>query len=361
MNNKTLLLVLIFALIVGCSSSKNGLDKGLYAELNTNKGTITLQLSYDQTPNTVANFVSLAEGTNNQVDSTYLGKKYYDGIIFHRVISDFMVQAGDPTATGSGGPGYSFEDEFVETLKHDTSGVLSMANAGPNTNGSQFFITHKETPWLDGKHSVFGKVISGQEVVDSIQQNDTIISVNIIRNGSQARKFKADKIFDAYFDGIEDRKAAKIAAQEKVKSDKATALSNLKSDAATTDSGLAYVITTKTDGAAVVPGKTVRTHYAVYFENGDLLDTSISEVAKAYGKYDQRRESGGGYKPIEARIDPEVSLIAGFKEGLSLLKEGEKATLYLPYQIAYGEQGNAVIPPRSTLIFEVDIVELVGE
>ena len=121
MNNKTLFTAFILALIIGCSTSKNGLDKGLYAELNTNKGTITLQLSYDQTPNTVANFVSLAEGTNNQVDSTYLGKKYYDGIIFHRVISDFMVQAGDPTATGSGGPGYSFEDEFVETLKHEST------------------------------------------------------------------------------------------------------------------------------------------------------------------------------------------------------------------------------------------------
>ena len=303
----------------------------------------------------------MAEGTNNQVDSTYLGKKYYDGLVFHRVIPDFMIQGGDPSATGSGGPGYTFEDEIVETLKHDGPGVLSMANAGPNTNGSQFFITHKETPWLDGKHSVFGKVISGQEVVDSIQQNDTIVSVNIIRKGSQARKFKAAKIFDAYFDGIEERKAAKLAAQEKIKSDKAAALRKLKENTTTTDSGLAYVITTKTVGDQVVAGKTVKTHYAVYFENGDLLDTSIAEVAKAYDKFDQRRESGGGYSPIEARIDPEVSLIAGFKEGLSLLKEGEKATLYLPYQIAYGEQGNSVIPPKSTLIFEVEIVALVGE
>ena len=361
MNNKILFAAFIFTLIVGCSTSKKGFEKGLYAEFNTNKGTITLQLAYDKTPNTVANFVSLAEGTNNQVDSIYLGKKYYDGLVFHRVISDFMIQGGDPTATGSGGPGYSFEDEIDETLKHDSPGVLSMANAGPNTNGSQFFITHKETPWLDGKHSVFGKVILGQEVVDSIQQNDTIVSVNIIRKGNQARKFKAAKIFDAYFDGIEERKAAKLAAQEKVKSDKEVALSELKAQAVTTESGLSYVITNKTEGAAVVPGVTAFTHYAVYFENGDLLDTSIAEVAKAYDKFDHRRESGGGYSPIEARVDPEVSLIAGFKEGLSLLKEGEKATLYLPYQIAYGEQGNSVIPPKSTLIFEVEIVELVGE
>ena len=148
-----------------------------------------------------------------------------------------------------------------------------MANSGPNTNGSQFFITHKETPWLDGKHSVFGKVVSGQKVVDSIQQNDTIVSVNIIRKGNKARKFKADKVFDVYFNGIEERKVAKLAAQEKVKSEKAAALSALKADATVTKSGLAYVITSKTDGAAVVPGKTARTHYAVYF---CLLYTSPS-------------------------------------------------------------------------------------
>lgn len=347
-------------LIIGCSTSKSGLDKGLYADIQTNKGNILIALTYDKTPNTVANFVSLAEGTNNQVDSIYRGKPYYNGIVFHRVIPDFMIQGGDPTATGQGGPGYQFEDEFVEELKHDGAGVLSMANAGPNTNGSQFFITHKETPWLDGKHSVFGRVVSGQNVVDSIQQNDTILAVDIIRKGSDAKKFKADKVFDAYFDGIEERKAARIAKLEKVKTDKAAALAQLKEEATTTKSGLSYVITNKTDGAAVVPGVTALTHYAVYFEDGKLLDTSMAAVAKAYDQYDSRRDNGGGYSPIEARVDPEVALIEGFKEGLSLLKEGEKATLYLPSDIAYGE-GNAVIPPNTTLVFEVEIVEVRGE
>lgn len=347
-------------LIIGCSTSKNGLDKGLYANIQTNKGNILIALTYDKTPNTVANFVSLAEGTNNQVDSIYRGKPYYNGIVFHRVIADFMIQGGDPTGTGQGGPGYQFEDEFVDELKHDGAGVLSMANAGPNTNGSQFFITHKETPWLDGKHSVFGRVVTGQNVVDSIQQNDTILTVDIIRKGSDAKKFKADKVFDAYFDGIEERKAARIAKLEKVKTDKAVALIQLKEEATTTKSGLSYVITNKTDGAAVVPGVTALTHYAVYFEDGKLLDTSMAAVAKAYDQYDSRRDNGGGYSPIEARVDPEVALIEGFKEGLSLLKEGEKATLYLPSDIAYGE-GNAVIPPNTTLVFEVEIVEVRGE
>lgn len=356
----TKLFVASLLLIIGCSTSKNGLDKGLYADIKTNKGNILIALTYDKTPNTVANFVSLAEGTNNQVDSIYKGKPYYNGVVFHRVIPDFMIQGGDPTATGQGGPGYQFEDEFVEELKHDGAGILSMANAGPNTNGSQFFITHKETPWLDGKHSVFGRVVSGQNVVDSIQQNDTIITVDIIRKGSDAKKFKADKVFDAYFDGIEDRKAARIAKLNKVKTDKALALEQLKKQATTTKSGLSFVITQKTDGAAVVPGVTAATHYAVYFEDGKLLDTSMAAVAKTYDQYDSRRDNAGGYSPIDARVDPEVALIEGFKEGLSLLKEGEKATLYLPADIAYGE-GNAVIPPNSTLIFEVEIVEVRSE
>ena len=360
MIKKITLLTASLLLIIGCSTSKKGLDKGLYAAIQTNKGNILIQLTYDKTPTTVANFVSLAEGTNNQVDSIYIGKSYYDGLVFHRVIPDFMIQGGDPTATGQGGPGYNFEDEFAEELKHDGAGILSMANAGPDTNGSQFFITHKETPWLDGKHSVFGRVIKGLSVVDSIQQNDTIVTVKIIRKGNDARKFKAAEVFDAYFDGIEERKAAKIAKQEKVQSDKAAALSALKVGATTTDSGLSYVITNKTDGAAVVPGVTAFTNYAVYFEDGKLLDTSIEEVAKAYDMYDSRRASGGGYRPIEARVDPEVSLIEGFKEGLSLLKEGEKATLYLPADIAYGE-GNAVIPPNATLVFEVEITEVRAE
>lgn len=360
MIKQTTLFIACLLLCIGCSTSKNGLDKGLYADIQTNKGNILIQLTYDKTPNTVANFVSLAEGTNNQVDSIHKGKPFYNGIVFHRVIADFMIQGGDPNGTGQGGPGYKFEDEFVDELKHDGAGVLSMANAGPNTNGSQFFITHKATPWLDGKHSVFGRVIEGQHVVDSIQQNDTIVAVEIIRKGSDARKFKAEKVFDAYFDGIEERKAAKIAKFEKTTSDKAAALKKLKEQATTTKSGLSYVITNKTEGAAVVPGVTAFTHYAVYFEDGKLLDTSIAAVAKAYDMYDSRRDNGGGYSPIEARVDPEVALIQGFKEGLSLLKEGEKATLYLPADIAYGE-GNAVIPPNTTLIFEVEIVEVRSE
>jgi peptidyl-prolyl cis-trans isomerase A (cyclophilin A) len=362
MSKHILYSVFFLTLILGCSTSKNGLEKGLYADIETNRGTILLKLSFEETPTTVANFVSLAEGTNNQVSETYSGKPYYDGLVFHRVIADFMIQGGDPLGTGSGGPGYSFEDEFSETLKHDGPGVLSMANSGPDTNGSQFFITHKETPWLDGKHSVFGRVVTGQEVVDSIQQNDTIVKVAIIRKGKEARKFKAAKIFDDHFAGIEARKAAKIAKLEKVKTDKASALSALKEKAITTESGLSYVITQSADdGAAVVPGVTAMTHYAVYFEDGNLLDTSLGEVAKQYDKFDHRREAGGGYRPIEARVDPEVSLITGFKEGLSLLKAGEKATLFLPYYLAYGEQGNQVIPPKSTLIFEVEITEVIGE
>jgi len=188
----------IFLISIGCKTSYPDLEDGLYADIKTNKGSIVLKLAHDKAPVTVANFVSLSEGNNPKVSDEFKGKKYYNGITFHRVIPDFMIQGGDPTGTGSGGPGYQFNDEFSD-LTHDGPGVLSMANAGAGTNGSQFFITHKETPWLDGVHSVFGRVVTGQNVVDSIQQNDRIEEVVIIRNGAEARKFNAPEIFENHF------------------------------------------------------------------------------------------------------------------------------------------------------------------
>lgn len=171
------------------------LEDGLYAKMETTKGTIYLQLYFDKTPLTVANFVGLAEGDiHNEAKAD--GVHFYDGLTFHRVIANFMIQGGDPDGNGRGGPGYRFKDETRSDLKHSGPGVLSMANAGPATNGSQFFITHVATPWLDGKHTVFGKVINGQNVVDAIQQGDKIEKLTIIRKGKDAKKFKAAKVFE---------------------------------------------------------------------------------------------------------------------------------------------------------------------
>ena len=193
-------LLSLVGLFMSCNSSSStaNLGDGLYAEIKTNKGTIVAELYYQKAPVTVANFVTLAEGKNKFVSTEYKGKKYYNGVKFHRVIKDFMIQTGDPTGTGSGTPGYKFKDEINPDLKHSGPGYLSMANAGPGTNGSQFFITHKATPWLDGMHTVFGKVIEGMDVVNSIEQDDEIESVKIIAKGSAAKKFKAEKVFEDY-------------------------------------------------------------------------------------------------------------------------------------------------------------------
>lgn len=354
---KILLLALATAVITGCKTQYPDLESGLYADIQTNKGSILLKLAYDKAPITVANFVSLSEGENPKVSEEFKSKKYYNGIKFHRVIPDFMIQGGDPTGTGSGGPGYKFDDEFTD-LSHKGPGVLSMANAGPGTNGSQFFITHKATPWLDGKHSVFGEVISGQEVVDSIQQNDQIEEVVIIRKGKEAKQFDAPDVFVTYFDQKEIIAKEREAKLNSIKETNVSKFDALKSKATTTKSGLQYQITTKGSGAAVKSTNKATVHYAVYFIDGTLLETSKLEIAEANNQVNIQRKNANQYSPIQATVGPEDSMIEGFKEGLRLLSQGDEATLFLPYTLAYGANGVQGIPPQSDLIFEVEVVSV---
>ena len=356
MNLKKYFLIILI-INFSCNMSQKNNNDTIYASIETSKGIIKTQLFFNLTPVTVANFISLAEGENKEVSDQYKGKKYYNGITFHRVIPDFMIQGGDPTGTGSGSPGYNFKDEFVDELKHDSAGILSMANAGPGTNGSQFFITHKETPWLDGAHTVFGNVVEGQDIVDKIEQGDSIINIEIIRQGNSAKKFNAPKIFTNHFKEEEKRKKEKEKALEKLKKDVSKIHSDLKEKSTETEPGLKFFINEKGDGDMVDENKVILTHYAVYFEDGNLLDTSILEVAEKFNMFDNRRAQAGGYSPIEAKVGAKDMMIQGFKEGLKLLKTGDKATLFLPYYLAYGETESRGIPAKSNLIFEVEIVD----
>lgn len=309
------------------------MQNGIYAKFNTSKGAIVVALTYDKTPGTVGNFVALAEG-NLENDARPQGKPYYDGLKFHRVIPDFMVQGGCPQGTGTGGPGYHFDDEIHPELKHSTPGVLSMANAGPGTNGSQFFITHVATPWLDGKHTVFGNVVEGQDVVDAIAQGDLIESIEIIRVGEEATNWNAIEAFRTFEGSREKRIAAQRAEAE-------AALEKIAAGFDKTASGLRYQMIVKGDGKKAEKGKTVSVHYKGALENGQEFDNSYKRK-----------------KPIEFPLGL-GHVIEGWDEGIALLQVGDKARFVIPSYLGYGESGaGGVIPPNATLVFDVELMDV---
>jgi len=320
-------------------AAQTKLTDGLYAKIITSKGDITLQLEFKKTPLTVANFVGLAEGTKDfHDDRGRTSGRYYDGLTFHRVIDNFMIQGGCPLGTGTGGPGYKFPDEFDPSLKFDRPGILAMANAGPGTNGSQFFITHVPTPWLDNKHTIFGHVVSGQDVVNAIRKGDTIKTIEIIRIGDEAKAFKTDQqAFDSLLAGLERKKADK----EKEQREKDMALIKEKwPNVKTTKSGLMYQILAEGHGnEKPSPGDMVSAHYTGTFLDGRKFDSSIDRG-----------------KPIQFPVGM-GRVIKGWDEALLDMKKGEKRLLIIPPDLAYGSQARGPIPPNSTLVFEVELLD----
>ena len=308
------------------------MNNGIYAKFTTPKGEILVNLEYEKTPGTVGNFVALAEG-NLENTAKQQGIPYYDGLKFHRVIPDFMIQGGCPLGTGTGNPGYKFDDEIHPELKHDTPGKLSMANAGPGTNGSQFFITHVATPWLDGKHTVFGSVVDGQNVVDAIEQNDDM-QVEIIRIGEDTQNWNAVEAFRTFEGAREKREAEEKVRQKKLMDEIAAGYEE-------TPSGLRYKILQKGNGKNPSKGDVVSVHY-----KGQLLDGTVFDSSY------KRKE------PIEFSIGV-GQVISGWDEGIQLLQVGDKARLVIPSNLGYGANGaGGVIPPNATLIFDVELVNV---
>ena len=315
-------------------SQKAPYEDGLYAEINTNKGKIVVDLEFQKVPLTVASFVGLAEG-KIKYDTVKVKEPFFDGLVFHRVIDDFMIQGGDPTGTGSGNPGYFFPDEFDSTLLHTGPGIISMANSGPNTNGSQFFITHKATPWLNMKHSVFGHVISGQEVVDNIEQGDTMRTINIVRVGKEAKKFKAHKVFKNEMKRIAEEKAEALAQRKeafKLKMEK-----NFP-DAVQTESGLMYIELEEGEGLLPKAGDEIEMHYTGYFEDETKFESSLDRG-----------------KPIKF-VFKKQNILKGWEEALSMMKPGGKMKIIVPSWLGFGEKGSGKIPPNTDLIFEIELL-----
>lgn len=310
------------------------LGDGVFAVIDTTRGQIIVKLAYDKVPLTASNFVALAEG---KMDAAK-GKPFYNGLKFHRVIADFMIQGGDPRGNGTGGPGYSFHDEFDSSLKHDGPGILSMANSGPNSNGSQFFITHTATPWLDGKHSVFGRVVRGQDVVNAIKQGDSIKSVSIVRNGAAAKAFQPDQ---AVFTKLE--KAVSQSSLDKSKAERAAEISKIEAkypNASKSASGIWYVIDKQGSGSKPNKGQKIKAAYKLSLLSGKLIDASDMHGA-----------------PLEFNVGT-GQVIPGWDEMTLDMRAGEKRVVVIPPELAYGERGagNGLIPPNSFLEFEIELL-----
>ncbi len=309
------------------------MNNGIYAKFNTTKGKILVNLEFKKTPGTVGNFVALAEGSlENTVKPQ--GTPYYNGLKFHRVIEDFMIQGGCPQGTGTGNPGYKFDDEFHPELKHNKPGILAMANSGPATNGSQFYITHVETSWLDNKHTVFGNVVEGQDIVDSIAQGDILESIEIARVGDDAENFNAVEEFRTFEGSREKRLADGLKAQEAILEGAATGFDK-------TDSGLRYKVLQNGNGKQATKGAMVSVHY-----KGQLLDGTVFDSS-----YKRKQ-------PIDFNVGL-GQVISGWDEGIQLLKVGDKARFVIPSHLAYGSQGaGGVIPPDAPLIFDVELINV---
>ena len=338
------ILCLSIITLSSCDSKYKDLEEGIYADIVTKNGSIICELYPNEAPMTVANFITLAEGTNEKVTDSLKGEKYFNGLTFHRVVPDFVVQGGDPLANGRGGPGYVFQDEFAKDTanalihKHDGAGVLSMANPGPDSNGSQFFITFKPTPWLDGKHTVFGSVKKGMEVVDSIKAKDKIVSVNIVRLGNKAKSFDAVEVFNQGIKDFDKIIADKLAKQKQA--EKAFKATMDIDKAVETKSGLKILTLQKGKGKKVTETSTNTTHYTVYLASGKKIQSSR----------DANREFTFNLS--------KVPMIEGFKEGILTMKQGGKARFFIPYQLAYKEAGGGPFPPKSDVVFDIEVLKV---